>query len=74
MPEIKTVRVVNVSDLFDADDLELFQNEIENKWTWGDTTMSLVPITEVRDVAFELSILKVEDAELDEDIFVDLNN
>jgi len=74
MPEIKNIRVVNVSSLFDKDDLELFQDEVTNRWTWGDTKMSLVPITEVRDVAFELSILKVEDGELDEDIFVDLNN
>ena len=74
MPEIKTVRVVNVSDLFDADDLELFQNEIENKWTWGYTTMSLVPVDDVRNIAFDLSILSVELGSMERDIFVDLNN
>ena len=31
MPDIKTVRVVSVSDLFSADDLELFQNEVNNQ-------------------------------------------
>lgn len=74
MPEIKTVRVVSVSDLFSADDLELFQNEVNNRWTWGDTAMTLVPINEVRDTAFELSILSKEIAALDEDIMVDLEN
>jgi len=74
MPEIKTVRVVSVSDLFSADDLELFQNEVNNRWTWGDTAMTLVPINEVRDTAFELSILSEKIAALDEDIMVDLEN
>lgn len=74
MPEIKTVRVVNVSDLFSADDLELFQNEVNNRWTWGDTAMTLVPVDEVRNIAFDLSILSVELAALEQDIMVDLEN
>jgi hypothetical protein len=73
IPEITNIRVVNVSSLFSEDDLELFQDEVENRWTWGDTTMSLVPITDVRDVAFELSILKDEHNALDDEIFVNLN-
>lgn len=74
MPEIKTVRVVSVSDLFDADDLELFQNEVTNQWTWGDTSMTLVTITEVKDIALALSILSQELDSLDDDIMVDLEN
>ena len=36
--------------------------------------MTLVPINEVRDVVFELSILSDEIAVLDADIMVDLEN
>jgi hypothetical protein len=34
--EVINIRVVNLSDLFVySDDLEAFQNEANNKWTWG---------------------------------------
>lgn len=74
MPEIKSIRVVNVSSLFEADDLELFQDYVDNRWTWGDTSMSLVPITDVYTCALELSILTDEIEALDKDIFVNLSN
>jgi len=48
MATIKNIKVVNVSELFSKNDLELFQDEVTNMWTWGDTAMSLVPIDNVR--------------------------
>ena len=48
MATIQNIKVVNVSELFSKNDLELFQDEVTNMWTWGDTSMSLVPIDNVR--------------------------
>jgi hypothetical protein len=48
MATIQNIKVVNVSELFSKNDLELFQDEVTNMWTWGDTAMSLVPIDNVR--------------------------
>ena len=72
--QIETIRVVKVSDLFSKDDLELFHDEANNQWTWGDTDKTLVSIDKVRDVAFELSILSAEVAAPESDIMVDLEN
>lgn len=74
MPEIKTVRVVDLSSLFKEGDLELFQDHVYGEWTWGDTYMSLVTIHEVRLAAIELSIFSEELEALDAEIMVDLNN
>lgn len=74
MPEIKSIRVVELSSLFNADELELFQDHVNEQWTWGDTAMSLVSIHAVSLAAMELSILNEKFADMDNDIMVDLNH